>query len=180
MRGAVEGLRSAHPLGRTLPALYQDDDFVQRLCSGLDEVLAPVLLTLDGLPAYLDPGTAPEDVLEWLGGWVGLAVEAPDARRRTLVREAVELHRWRGTVQGVRRALAAALDLECDVEDTGGSAWSSDPGASPPGTAPAALTVTVRSDDPDSVDVERVESLVAAVTPAHVPRRVRVVQRAGG
>jgi hypothetical protein len=47
MRGTVPGLASPHPLGGTLPALYADDSFAQRLCDGLDEVLAPVLATLD-------------------------------------------------------------------------------------------------------------------------------------
>ena len=54
MRTAVPGLVTPHPIGRPLPALYLDDDFTQRLTAGLDEVLAPVLLTLDCLDAYLD------------------------------------------------------------------------------------------------------------------------------
>ena len=62
MRGTVPGLASPHPLGETLPALYADDSFAQRLCQGLDEVLAPLLSTLDCLPAYLDPATAPADL----------------------------------------------------------------------------------------------------------------------
>ena len=78
MRGIVPGLASPHPIGGTLPGLYADDSFAQRLCEGLDELLAPVLATLDCLPAYLDPGTAPLDLLEWLAGWVGIAV-APGA-----------------------------------------------------------------------------------------------------
>ena len=82
MRGIVSGLASPHPIGGTLPGLYADDSFAQRLCEGLDELLAPVLATLDCLPAYLDPGTAPLDLLEWLAGWVGIAVAPglPDAR----------------------------------------------------------------------------------------------------
>src|SRR5215472_8724579 len=74
MRGTVPGLASPHPLGGTLPGLYADDSFAQRLCLGLDELLAPVLATLDCLPAYLDPGTAPSDLLDWLADWVGIAI----------------------------------------------------------------------------------------------------------
>ena len=61
MRGALPGLTPPFPLGETLPAVYRDKEFTQLLCQGLDEVLAPVLATLDSLPAYLDPATAPGD-----------------------------------------------------------------------------------------------------------------------
>src|SRR5215831_2087780 len=103
MRGTVPGLASPHPLGGTLPGLYADDSFAQRLCQGLDELLAPVLATLDCLPAYLDPATAPPDLLEWLAGWVGMAIDpdVPDARRRQLVADAAQLYAWRGTAYAI-------------------------------------------------------------------------------
>ena len=97
MRGTVPGLASPHPLGETLPALYAEDSFAQRLCQGLDEVLAPLLSTLDCLPAYLDPATAPADLVEWLAGWVGVAIAPgmPEKRRRQLVAAAARLYVWR-------------------------------------------------------------------------------------
>ena len=69
MRGAVPGLPTPHPIGLALPALYLDDGFTQRFTAGLDEVLAPVLLTLDCLDAYLDLELAPPDFLDWLAGY---------------------------------------------------------------------------------------------------------------
>ena len=77
---------SPHPLGATLPALYLDDVFAQNLCASLDEVLAPVIGVLDCFPAYLDPRTAPPDMVDWLAGWTGLltARKLPLARRRRL------------------------------------------------------------------------------------------------
>ena len=42
MRGGLTGLASAHPLGPTLPAIYQDDDFGQRMLEALDIVVAPI------------------------------------------------------------------------------------------------------------------------------------------
>ena len=57
MRGLVPDLISPHPLGSTLPVVFREDDFTQRFCAGLDDVLAPVIATLDSLPAYFDPAT---------------------------------------------------------------------------------------------------------------------------
>ncbi len=93
MRGLVPGLLSPHPIGDRLPALYQDDDLVQRFAAGLDDVLAPVLATLDSSEAYIDPRLAPLDFVVWLSQWVGVELDgtwAP-ARQRALVARAAEL-----------------------------------------------------------------------------------------
>src|SRR2546423_13197451 len=74
-RGLVKTLISPHPLANSLPALFQEDDFTQRFVSAFDAALAPVLATLDNLPAYLDPWLAPEDFLEWLASWFGMALD---------------------------------------------------------------------------------------------------------
>ncbi len=176
MRGGVAGLSSPFPLGEMLPGIYHDDGFVQDLCGGLDEVLAPLVATLDCLPAYLDPGTAPVDVLEWLAGWVGvvLADVAPE-RRRVVVRRAAELHRWRGTPRGVRAAVAACFGVEPELVESGASGWSVDGGAPLPGDPEPSLLVRVRVPHPAAVDVGRLDALVAATKPAHVPHRVEVL-----
>lgn len=102
MRTGVPGLPTPHPLIEQLPAVYLEQDFLQRFLAALDDVLAPVLLTIDNLPAHLDPRSAPDDFLAWLAQWV--AVEpyedsAPD-RQRAAVRG-----RWPGTPGAGRRAV---------------------------------------------------------------------------
>lgn len=66
--------------------------------------------------AYLltRPETAPDDALDWLGSWIGLdpAGYPPDRRRARLL-AAPELHRLRGTVQGVTLALDIATNGLC-------------------------------------------------------------------
>ena len=65
--GHGDGALGALPLGAILPSMNREDPFAQQLCAGLDEVLAPVVMSLDAFPAYLDLATAPADMLRWLG-----------------------------------------------------------------------------------------------------------------
>ena len=43
MRRDVPGLATPYPLATMLPGVLQEDDFVVRLTTGLDEVLAPAI-----------------------------------------------------------------------------------------------------------------------------------------
>ncbi|MEO3780716.1 phage tail protein [Micromonospora sp. B11E3] len=166
MRGSVPGLASPHPIGRQLPAVYQEDDFAQRFTAGLDDVLAPILLTLDCLDAYFDLELAPPDFLDWLAGWVAAPADAdrPPQSRRDLVRHAVEVHRWRGTARGVALALEVATGARVEVTDNGGVTCSATPtGAPPPEEAPE-VRVRVEGD----VDEALVRQVLASAVPAHV------------
>ena len=176
MRTAVPGLPTPHPIGLALPALYLDDDFTQRLTAGLDEVLAPVLLTLDCLDAYLDLELAPADFLDWLAGWVAVEVDEswPVALRREVVRHAVDLHRRRGTVTGLELAVRLLTGGTAQVTETGGVSCSEQPGAAAPEQPPQAW-VRVVVPDPATVEVERLRQLVGTMVPAHVPVVVEVV-----
>ena len=113
MRGSIPGLVNPHPLGPALPALYQEDQFAQAFLTGLDEVLAPVISTIDNFDSYLDPGLTPDDFLTWLGTWVGIAID--DAwdmpRRREIVARAVEMYRMRGTAAGLGEQVEMCLLL---------------------------------------------------------------------
>jgi phage tail-like protein len=174
----VPGLPTPHPIGEGLPGIYLEDDFVQRLCSAVDEVLAPVFCTLESLPSYLDPDHAPLDMLAWLAGWIGLTVhdgQPPELRRR-LVRAGARLMPWRGTARGVRDAVAVVYGATPEVEESGAAQWASAPGEPLPGGAPARLIVRLSVTDPGDVDMLRLDALVAAVKPAHVPHRVEVRQ----
>ena len=62
-------------LVETMPAVYRGDPMTRVLCEVFDEQLAPAFATLDGLIADPDPGTTPEDMLDWLAAWIGLAFD---------------------------------------------------------------------------------------------------------
>jgi phage tail-like protein len=177
VRGAVEGLRSAHPLADLLPAVYLEDDLARGFTEGLDPGLAPVFLTLDCLEAYFDPRLTPLDFLPWLAGWVGLDVDEtlPERRRRAVVAEWARLHHRHGTRAGLVRLLEVATGGTVEVRESGGTRWSAVPGADPPGDPVPGLHIVVRLPRPSDLDLARVERLVREVRPAHLPFRVEVL-----
>jgi phage tail-like protein len=185
-RGLVEGLASPHPIGSALPALYQQEEFVERFVSGFDDVLAPVFCTLDSFGAYLDPALAPADFLGWLGSWVGLVVDDSWTReqRRRLLERAGTIFRWRGTAHGLSELIELTTGAVPEITESGGVAWSAEPDHPPPGRAGPMLVVRVYAGthagaaEPglDEVDLRRLEALVAAARPAHVPFRVEVAE----
>ncbi|WP_405021647.1 phage tail protein [Kitasatospora sp. NBC_00070] len=147
-----------------------------RWVEGLDEVLAPVISTLDCTEAYIDPLLAPPDFLEWLASWVGITVDPawPADRARLAVSQAVELYRMRGTIAGLRSYIEALTGGDVEVADNGGVAWAVTPGSSLPGEDTPRLAVRVGLDDSAGISEGLVNALVAAAKPAHVIHRVEV------
>jgi phage tail-like protein len=175
-RGAIDGLRSRMQIGHSLPAVYQGDDFCQRLTTVFDDALSPVVSTLDCFDAYVDPALAPEDFVEWLAGWVAVSLDeawAP-ARRRQLVARAVELYRSRGTVDGLVAAVELYTGVTPEVVESGGCGWSEVADSALPGTTQPRLQVIVRTSDPSRVDARVVERIVAENKPAHLPHTVEI------
>jgi phage tail-like protein len=163
-----------HPLGATLPGLYLDDSFTQRFCAALDEILAPDIAVLDCFAAYLDPATAPPDMLDWLASWMGLvsARNLPVERRRALVAGAAALHAWRGTAHAVRELIELCTGLPAELEESGSTGWSQDAATPLPGRARPGLIVRVRRGDQADVDEDLLTQLLELVVPAHVPWRL--------
>lgn len=171
MRGTVEGLESAHPLGLQLPSPFAEDDFAQRFLTGLDEVLAVVFQTLDNIDAYFDADLTPADFLRWLATWVGVELDENLSleQQRALVHRAVTLYGMRGTVVGLQELLELSTGAEVEIDDSGGVAWSPVPGGELPGRPEATVTVRVRGED---VDAKRIATLVRDAVPAHVASEV--------
>jgi phage tail-like protein len=177
MRGLIAGLPSPHPIGPALPALYQDDALGQRLTEAFDTVLAPIIATLDNLDAYLDPSLTPDDILEWLGTWVGIVVDETwdIERRRTVIGRAVELYQTRGTVAGLAAQVEILTGGIAEIVENGGSGWSSSAGAPFPGKPTPSLTVRVKVAGKRSVNEAALDALVAAAKPANLPHKIEVV-----
>ena len=188
-RGLMPGALPAHTLESLLPGVFLEPmdpgkdrggpDFVRGFCEGLDCVLAPAPVTLDCLDAYFDPRLTPSDFLDWLAGWLGLSLDQnwPEERRRALVLQSGELFRWQGTVRGIVELVRLYTGVTPEVRDSGGIGWSTAPDSALPGSAVAELSVEVPIGTNGDIDLHRVEAIVAAVKPAHVPHSVKVVRR---
>jgi phage tail-like protein len=178
MRGAIEGIATPVPVIEQMPAIFQENFFTQQLTDAFDQVLAPVFATLDCLDAYVDPMLTPFDFLEWLAGWVGLAIDEdwPLARQRTFVSEAVKVYRLRGTAAGLEAEVEIYTQGTVHVIESGGCIWSSTPNTAPPGSSPPSVFVRVALPDPDRVSVAGLEAIVSAAKPAHVVHRIELVR----
>lgn len=158
-----------------LPTIYrQDGDFGVRFVGALEGALDPILALLDSLPAHLDPDLAPQDLLELLGGWLGVELDEswPEERRRELVRRAGELSRLRGTCAGLELALAVAFpNLPLRVEDNGGVTYSDTAGKK----GAEARGFVVYCDQPLGDDaLVSIARVIEQVKPVHVLYRLRV------
>ncbi|MEV0580890.1 phage tail protein [Streptomyces sp. NPDC050392] len=181
MRTGVTGLPTPHPLIDQLPSVYLEQDFLRRFLAALDDVLAPVLLTLDNLPAYLDPRSAPEDFLAWLAQWVAVEPheDGPTARRRETVRGAVARHARRGTAGGLADAVRLETGTEPEITESGGTAWSTVPQTVLPGRARPWVTIRVREPHGRALDRVRLEELIGTEVPAHVGYTLEILPEAG-
>jgi phage tail-like protein len=184
VRGELAGVRSRHPIGGTLPAMLQDDPFLQRFTAGFDDLLVPFLATLDSLHGYVDPALAPEDFLDWLAGWVGLDLDPrwPLDVRRALLGRAAEVQDARGTVAGLRAELGLLTGCRVEVCEPGGVATSTESGAALPETAAERAAVVVRVldappelRDPAGEARARLDRAARAAVPAHLPVSVEVL-----
>lgn len=88
-------------------------DFIGRFLKIFEQAFEPAVHSLDAMWANLDPLTAPQTMLPFLAHWVGWTF-SPNwelAPQRRLIRQAIQLYRWRGTRHGLRLYLHAYTGL---------------------------------------------------------------------
>jgi phage tail-like protein len=178
MRGAIAGLENRYPLIEYLPSVYADDQFAVRFTAALDEVLAPVVNTIDSIHGYLDPLLAPEDFVRWLAGWFGVVLDEswPMEAQRAVVAESMELFRMRGTMKGLRRHLELVIDGDVEITESGGVSCSVRPRPEPPTGLTHWVTVRVRPSGRVPVSPEAVEAVIRAAKPVHVLHNLEVLR----
>src|SRR2546423_12198480 len=70
-------------LAKYMPAIFRQDPFMQRLLRMFDEMLRPLLETVDAVDCYFDPLMTPPGFVEWLAswGWEEVSPSWPDRSR---------------------------------------------------------------------------------------------------
>jgi phage tail-like protein len=117
----VRSLRAEYPSHdhlRRLPKLYSRDaemaDFLRRYLAMPDGAIGELESRAGARHALIDPMSAPAEILPWLAGFVGLVLDErwSESARRTAIREAIWLWRFRGTIAGLSRLIAIYLGVD--------------------------------------------------------------------
>jgi phage tail-like protein len=89
-------------------------DFFERFVNIFEAQMTRIEDRIANSYLLMRPESAPDDALDWLGGWVGLNPTGyPQNRRRARLLAAPDLHRERGTVAGITRAIDVATNGLC-------------------------------------------------------------------
>jgi phage tail-like protein len=101
-----------------LPEIYHQRDFLNRLLMIFEQGYDPSIQTLANFWAYLDPLTAPKAMLSFLAKWVAWEMNSrwELKQQRRLIKNAVELYRWRGSRRGLRLYIHLFTDLPLDED----------------------------------------------------------------
>jgi phage tail-like protein len=165
--------RTPFPLESQVPAMLAEDPMIRAFLAGLDEVWAPIVQTLDCFYAYLDPRTAPLDMVTFLGSWI--RADTSDAGDERLLREDVAhahaLFVLAGTAAAVRERLVPREAESVDIVDPGTTLTSTMPTNPQDWNDPVDPTVRIevrtRAGATD-VALERLRAAITDLTPAHV------------
>jgi len=110
-----------------LPAIYRRSDAVGRnvvrdICFLFEHMFGSVERTIERGHEFYDPHQCRAEFLDWLATWTAFVVDLdwPEAKKRALIKRAVDLYRIRGT----RRALTLFLKLFTGYEpDIAENTW---------------------------------------------------------
>lgn len=184
-RDAPPTVSAREHLRKGVPDIYRRDraarqdrppPFAMRFLHALEEVLDPIVATLDSLPAHLDADLAPEHALAGLATWLGVDdVEVlPAQQRREAVRRAGELARTRGTREGLELALSLFFpDIVMRVNDHGGMVVSERVDETPPPAAIASFDVVCDQSLPPETQMA-VARCIESWKPVHAHYKLRV------
>jgi phage tail-like protein len=156
-----------------LPVGMLASEFFVRFVSIFQELGATLLADADNIENVVDLSVAPEELVRWLGSWIGVEAidpSLPDGLQRRIVASSAQTLAWRGTATGLRRFLELASDGPAGVID-GGGVWRD--GDAPADTAWVRMEVDSTGWLPEADFV----ALVRDEVPAHVRAELHVAGR---
>jgi phage tail-like protein len=110
-----------------LPSIYQRSDvtgrnFLRDLLWIVQHLFGEIEERLDVIHTFFDPFECPDHFLPWLAGWTAMVVEEdwPKAKKRRLIKKAIELYKIRGTVKGLKLFIALFTEHEPNITE---NAW---------------------------------------------------------
>jgi len=164
--------RSPFPLEDQVPAMLAEDPMVRAFLAGLDEVWAPIVLTMDCFYAYLDPRTAPLDMVAYLGSWI--LADTVDAWNESSVRDDIArahaLFAMAGTARAIKDRLVPREAESLIINDPGTTLMSTMP-TNPQdwndSVRPVSITVRALPGATEAVR-DRIRAIIRDLTPAHV------------
>jgi phage tail-like protein len=172
-----------------LPAPFQEDpdsaSFLDRFLSYFDTVFAEVKAQQATIPALFDPQAVPSGpFLDWLASWFDITFlpEWPDATRRQMVAQAIDMYRKRGTIAGLRQMVqwhtgladpAPAILEHFRITTPIVIAGQALAPISPTHAFTIVLPATAA---PDDTSRQRLQQVIAAAIPAHTRYDLRLVE----
>jgi phage tail-like protein len=171
-----------------LPGLFaegEESSFLGRYLLIFETIFDSIDQTISQLPAYFAADTAPDEFLPWLATWVGLLLDDgwPIERRRAVLANAMELHRWRGTRRGLMEHLELYTGIRPEIVE-GGAGFKLGSRSRlghqlmlGSGDRSNHFSVIFRVDDVESFDRNRIRYVIDAQRPAHCTYALFVMAR---
>lgn len=163
---------------------FRDSPFFARFLLGFEDASDPIRAILDTSDRLVDADIAPAEALTWLATWVCLVLDEnwPELKRRRLIKEAVDLYRWRGTKKGLTRYLEIYTGVTPYIDDRPlagirlGPNAKMGPEAKLGDVPPHTFVVTIAAEHPEKINEHTVRSIIESEKPAHTAYDVRIVR----
>jgi phage tail-like protein len=103
---------------RFLPIIFHDSGWFERFLKIFEAVWEPLEWRQTHIDFYFDTRTCPPEMIDCLSQWISFDLDArwTESRKRRLVLEGSQLHRWRGTTYALTRIIELCTAVVPQIE----------------------------------------------------------------